>query len=68
MLLCYIIYMAHSFKCIFHQRANSHRIHINHIKMRISLCARLPASLGASGYFSYILLSGEPQKNTQKEF
>ena len=36
MVLCYIIYIAYSFQCIFHQRANSHRIHINHISIGLS--------------------------------
>lgn len=35
--LCYIV--AYSFRCIFHKRADSHRIHINHIRIWISLCS-----------------------------
>lgn len=62
--LCYIIYIAYSFQCIFHRRGNSHGIHINHIQIWSLYAAA--CKFGLLGIFQkyllYIIIFLEPQK------
>lgn len=67
--LCYIIYIAYSFQCIFYKRANSHSIHINHIKIWISLCSVCVELFELPGIFHkyiFFFFLWKPQKKKKK--